>query len=101
MSPDRILLARYQLSVAIRERRSTVGELVNMLRAQGEHDRVDFSDEAKLRLLAVAIPYLGRWSAKRIVTARSQFIDETAPLFEMMMDLSSAEVQRLVTRSAL
>ena len=67
-----------------------------MLISYGESERVALSGEAKMRLLAVAIPYLGRWSACRIVAARSQFIEETAPLFEMIMDLSSAEARRLV-----
>lgn len=94
--PQQVILVRYQLSLAIRRRRALVGRLSQRLILRGRREAQD-TERTKAQLLSVAIPYLGRWSAKRIVDEPTRFTEETAPLFDLMMDLSAQEASYLLS----
>jgi hypothetical protein len=90
-----IILARYNLGKAIKERRSAIAALCRALEGGEANTLYQSALATKAELLDLALPYLGRWSASSIAKHRLLFSAETAPLFKILMDLSSTEMATL------
>lgn len=90
-----VLQARADLGRAIRERRSAVTAVAGALIRRG-HSASELSEAAKEKLQAVAVPHLGRWSARRIADDRRAYSLSAEQVLPDIIASSQEEVDWLV-----